>query len=248
MSTKISGIAVLTNPRAVNDNRNVYFDANFWLPNDTQILALLHYYNSENYEFPFDMTCFVEASVVAMSPEADLKNLEQAEGTLDRQEYQLVGDLLRLCPAAESVDPRVPPILSVAAVVKNSSRDDSPTTPSTSDNPTFSLYGTQWLTAFRDKPAAATLPVRVTIRKCHRFADPKKVCPLNNTWVLASGPLLAYTIDDQTGRLQHIDIEIKQSDTLAFMGKYSPPFTPIKRRLESNEGMSKSFFLPIYRI
>ncbi|KAJ8457646.1 hypothetical protein ONZ45_g18233 [Pleurotus djamor] len=229
----ISGIAVLTNPRAVNDNRNVYFDANFWLPNDTQILALLHYYNLENYEFPCDMTCFVEASVVAMNAEADLKVLEQAEGTLDRREYQLVGDLLRLCPAAESVDPRVPPVLSVAAVVKSSSRDDSP---STVDNPTFSLNGTQWLTAFRDKPTAATLPVRVTIRKCHRFADPKKVCPNNNTWVLAAGSLLTYTTDEQTGQLKCLDIEIKQSDTLAFMGKYSPPFTPIKRRL-SNDGM-----------
>lgn len=65
MASKIIGLAILTNPRPVEENKFVYFDANFWLAEDMQALACLRYFNRSRRDFVPDdaIPCFVQASV-----------------------------------------------------------------------------------------------------------------------------------------------------------------------------------------
>lgn len=118
----------------------------------------------------------------------------------------------------DGADPRKPPFIYVVGVAKNSAKELA----------TFEVEGSQWMHAFRHNQALAKLPARIAIPKNHRFPDPSKTCPKNDTWVYVSGRLAKFWLDPQSGFLSHLDVDVGQNGTLAFMGRWTPPFTPIK--------------------
>ncbi|KAF9490089.1 hypothetical protein BDN71DRAFT_1511570 [Pleurotus eryngii] len=157
MASKIIGIAVLTAPQLANsdpskESRLMYFDANFWIADSIQLLACVRYYNDMNHCFKQATTCVIEATIARMNMDPKFEGMELSED--ERKEYQLVGQVNWLIPV-NGTDPRSPPFIYVASIVKNAAKELA----------TFSVEGSQWMHAFQHDQALAKLPVRVVILK-----------------------------------------------------------------------------------
>lgn len=65
MSARITGLAILANPRpSLANSQIIYFDANFWLAQGLQLSGCFRYYNLDGDEFNGDQfACTVDASV-----------------------------------------------------------------------------------------------------------------------------------------------------------------------------------------
>ncbi|KAJ3715110.1 hypothetical protein C8R42DRAFT_681697 [Lentinula raphanica] len=120
----LSGIAVLENVRT-DIGQTLLFDAHFYFYDDPSstnaLLALLRYYNIDNYTFdpevPFK--CFVQVNVARMEAFCNENYLSIG---MELKDYVLVGDIVQLIPA-ESSDPKFRPFLTVCGIVTSYNRD-----------------------------------------------------------------------------------------------------------------------------
>lgn len=119
---------------------------------------------------------------------------------------------------------RQPPQLNVSGVVKRSNKMSDAST----NMATFDIDCSQWLNAFRHDQGLSRLPVRVFIGQNHRFKDPKKACPSKDTWVTVSGRLSRVEVDESTGWPSRLILDVGADRNVVFMGKWSPPFTPLR--------------------
>ncbi len=117
---------------------------------------------------------------------------------------------------------RCPPYLYLGGVVKASQKDTG------TDTARFDIVCSQWLNAYRHDQRLSKLPVRIFISKTHRCPDPKKICPADDTWVSVQAGRLSKFILNDAGWLSQLDVDMGADGTIAFMGKWTPPFTPIK--------------------
>ncbi|KAF4592669.1 hypothetical protein AB1N83_009708 [Pleurotus pulmonarius] len=244
MSARITGLAILANPRpSLANSRIIYFDANFWLAQGLQLSGCFRYYNLDGDEFNGDQfACTVDASIAAMRPEAriDLADFSEEE----RKEYQVVGDIAWLEPVGngESLQVYRPPYIYAGGIVKNSTKTQNESAPNSAS---FDLECNQWVDAFRDYDNLSKISVHVLISKNARCPDPNRVCPTNETWVsITTARLTKFFVDERTGWLSRIDIDPGVIGKITFMGKNTQQFTPIKtprRPLEENNGKKRKF-------
>ncbi|KAJ8481434.1 hypothetical protein ONZ45_g15319 [Pleurotus djamor] len=187
------------------------FDAHFWLAEGLEIFACLRYFNSPGLEFDEVTPAVVEASIVRMSQGARLEGFSLEEE--EKDQYQVVGDISMLI-RTDFEDICQPPHIYAAAVANNSQKELA----------TFDMDCSQWTTAFRHNLDEGKLPIRIIIPSGHRFPDPKKLCPSNDTNVFIAGRLSKFTTDT-SGRLDRLHIEAAD---ITLMGKRPAAFTPVK--------------------
>ncbi|KAF7422396.1 hypothetical protein PC9H_010552 [Pleurotus ostreatus] len=225
MASKIIGLTVLTNPRTPVANPHVvFFDANFWLADGIQLLGCLRYYNRSRITFDDvePIPCVIDASIAAMTSQANIDAPELPDS--EKKEYQIVGDITWMIPVGEIAPEALqcPPYLYLGGVVKASQKDTG------TDTARFDIVCSQWLNAYRHDQRLSKLPVRIFISKTHRCPDPKKICPADDTWVSVQAGRLSKFILNDAGWLTQLDVDMGADGTIAFMGKWTPPFTPIK--------------------
>ncbi|KAF9497057.1 hypothetical protein BDN71DRAFT_1505292 [Pleurotus eryngii] len=231
--SKIIGLAILTSPRPVDSNKFVYFDANFWLGDGMQALACLWYFNKSCTDFDVDeaIPCFVQASIALMNSDANIEAPDMVEE--DKKEYHIVGDIIQMIPAVignitdntklESLCQ--PPQISVGGVVKRSNR----TSDTEANTARFDVdCSRHWVNAFWHNLGLSKSPVHTFISKNQQFQDPKKACPSKDTWVAVSGRLSRVEVDESTGWSLQLILDVGADGNIAFMGKWTPPFTPLK--------------------
>ncbi|KAF4574888.1 hypothetical protein AB1N83_014287 [Pleurotus pulmonarius] len=233
MSARITGPAVVTNPRLPQTSseetksKHLLLDAHFFLTNGNELTVLLKYFNENNIPLhdPADpdagVVVVLEATVVVTSPDARIEGSSLTPDEL--REYQLYGDVTWMYPA--NIDPRVPPYINAIGITKAVNRDDA----------TFKLDATQWSPIYPRNHPSAQLPLRVLIPTSKRFPDPKKICPSKHSWTYVSGRASKFSTSSN-GYLDRLDINL---GSIAYMGKYISPYTPSDAKTPDGPSGSK---------
>ncbi|PBK74004.1 hypothetical protein ARMSODRAFT_1059581 [Armillaria solidipes] len=125
-SASLSAIAVLENPRAIENSKTVLFDAHLYFQ-DTHGpdpgLASLRYYNASELSFEQVGVYFVHVNIARM--EHEVSSVAVLDG-LSKEKYVLVGDIVSIIPAAvrDIADVKYRPFVNVSGIVTSVNNTD----------------------------------------------------------------------------------------------------------------------------
>ncbi|KIK37582.1 hypothetical protein CY34DRAFT_15601 [Suillus luteus UH-Slu-Lm8-n1] len=217
-AVQLTGIAIFEHVRQSGKGLTFLFDAQFFPATNGPLVVLLKYFN-RNGELSFTdgSRFFVEANVTKMIDSVDPHYTEDIpeESRLTTKEFDMVGDIVWLCPAPKVNPPSRLPIFRVAGVAFNTHASTA----------SFKIHPEQYVSLVKEAAGSTTTasipavkvtacPVLATIPDSPRYKFSKKPLPTNGRYIFMSGFLTKVERNNEEHAVRFcIDVE-----TIAFLG------------------------------
>ncbi|KAK0226422.1 hypothetical protein IW262DRAFT_1294615 [Armillaria fumosa] len=208
----LSAVAVLENPRAIENSKTVLFDAHLYFQ-DTHGpdpgLASLRYYNAGEHSFEQVGVYFVHVNIARM--EHEVSSVAVLDG-LSKEKYVLVGDIVSIIPAAvrDIADVKYRPFVNVSGIVTSVNNTDK----------TFHLAPETYVHALKNCKTKSTLPIRCFSAVTAQSLGAKMPDPRVGHYVSISGHLHRVIRRLEDNMADFFDVEL---DKITYLG---PPYTP----------------------